>query len=95
MSERLEAQLEEQARYAHGHDRWLVYDRAAKVARLTSLYKWYGTDFKQHSGSVLDFARKYSRELDEDLTAGVTVDVQFLDYDWDLNSVKNAAKIAN
>ena len=95
VGERLEEQLEDQTRYAHDHDRWLVYEREAGVLHLTELYNWYGTDFEQHSGSLLDFARKYSLELEEDLTAGREVEVQFLDYDWDLNSKKNAAKIGN
>jgi hypothetical protein len=33
------------------------------LVRLTSLYKWYGGDFKQVAGSVLNFAVRYVPDL--------------------------------
>ncbi|MHC4219394.1 MAG: VTT domain-containing protein [Planctomycetota bacterium] len=89
-ADRLEAQLEDQTRYAHGHDRWLKYDRDAHVLWLTKLYDWYGGDFKQAGGSVMAYAAKYSPELGQALEAGRPPKVRWLDYDWTLNDKRPA-----
>ncbi len=82
---KLEAQLEEQTRYAHAHDRWLRYEAGSDRVRLTALYNWYGGDFKQAAGSVLAFVSRYSPEVKEALEAGVKLKVRHMDYDWSLN----------
>ncbi len=89
-SDRLDQQLEDQVRYAHSHDRWLRYspDQPGTVS-LTSLYNWYGSDFEQVAGSVIDFAARYSTQLRAELDAGRTPTVKWLDYDWSLNSKEN------
>lgn len=46
---KLEEQLEAQAQYVHTHEGWFQFDAKKGVARLTSLYKWYGGDFEQVS----------------------------------------------
>jgi hypothetical protein len=47
---------------------------------LTSLYDWYGGDFRQAAGSVLAFVGRYAPEVE-----GKKLKVRFLDYDWSLN----------
>ena len=82
---RLEEQLEDQTVYVHSHDRWFVFDASAGVVRLTSLYDWYGGDFVNHSGSVLEFASNYSPALRRALDSGADLRIEWLDYDWSLN----------
>ncbi len=84
--ERLEEQLEDQTRYVHSHDRWFRFDAASNAVDLTQLYDWYGGDFKQEAGSVLQFASRYSPELKAALDAGAKPKVRWLDYDWSLNA---------
>ena len=84
-AERLEAQLEDQARYTHEHGRWFRYDRDHNVIFLTKLYDWYGGDFKQAGRSVTAYAAAYSPELKRALDAGAPPRVRWLDYDWSLN----------
>ena len=86
---RVDKQLEDQTRYAHSHDRWFKFERDKNVVHLTSLYKWYGSDFEQVAGSVLKFAARYSPELKQALDAGKEPKIEWLDYDWTLNSIAN------
>ncbi len=76
-------------RYAHEHDRWLRYDADGKIAHLTQLYRWYGGDFEQVAGSVLEYAGRYAPQVGKALAAGDTPRIEWLDYDWSLNSTAN------
>lgn len=88
-AKRLEEQLQDQAVYAHTHDRWFRYDADANKLGLTSLYDWYGGDFKQVAGSITAFAAKFDDTLRAAIDAGREPKVEFLDYDWSLNSKDN------
>jgi len=88
-ADRLEEQLQSQSQYVHSHDRWFQHDRNANVLKLTSLYNWYAGDFEQVAGSVAKFAARYSPTLKQALDAARQPRVQFLDYDWSLNSKEN------
>jgi hypothetical protein len=85
VAERLEEQLEAQARTIHGDSRWFSFDADAKTVRLTQLYRWYGGDFKQQAGSVPAFAAQFSPALKKALDEGEKVDLRWIDYDWSLN----------
>ena len=73
----------------HTHDRWFQFDRGQNVVHLTKLYDWYGGDFEQVAGSVLDFAARYSSELKAVMAAGKKPRTKWLDYDWKLNDQSN------
>ena len=88
-AQRIEAQLEDQSRYVHSHDRWFRYQPGAKEVHLTKLYDWYGSDFRQVAGSVLDFAARYSSALEGALEKDEKPRIKWLDYDWTLNDKKN------
>ncbi|MBI1367121.1 MAG: DUF547 domain-containing protein [Planctomycetes bacterium] len=89
VADRLEQQLADQARYVHTHDRWYRLDAEHNAVHLTQLYNWYGGDFKQAAESVLAFAARYAPALKQRLNAGQTPTIQWLDYDWSLNSREN------
>jgi len=86
---RSDEQLEDQVRYVHTHDRWFRYDQAANVVHLTKLYDWYGGDFEQVAGSVLKFASSYSPALKTAMDEGRKPKIEWLDYNWSLNSQAN------
>jgi len=86
---RLEEQLQEQSQYVHTHATWFQFDRDASPASLTKLYRWYGDDFTQIAGSPLEFASRYSPTLKQTLADGVTPRIEWLPYEWDLNSIQN------
>lgn len=85
----LEQQLDAQANYVHAHERWFQFDPPANIVKLTSLYDWYGSDFIQVGGSVLDYAARHSPKLKNTLDEGGRPKVEFLDYDWSLNDREN------
>lgn len=87
----LERQLAEQSRYLHSQPRWFRYEDGASEVGLTALYDWYGGDFEQVAGSVLDFAAQQSPVLEASMAAGRRPVISWLEYDWRLNSQENAA----
>ncbi len=90
--ERLEEQLEARARYVHERETWFRYDRSEGVLNLTALYDWYGDDFREVAGSASAYAARYSGALADDLEAGKTPEVRYLDYDWSLNEQAEAVR---
>ena len=56
--------------------------------KLTSLFKWYKKDFEEHSGSIKSFIKNYVTE-DTSKKISSTTNIEFIDYNWNLNSPKN------
>lgn len=88
-ADRIDAQLEDQAKYVHSHGRWFVHDADKNVVYLTQLYDWYASDFEQVAGSVLKYVAKYDPAVKAALDAGKPPRIDWLDYDWKLNSQEN------
>ncbi|MFO7908333.1 MAG: DUF547 domain-containing protein [Pirellulaceae bacterium] len=86
---RLEEKLEKQSEYVHRHETWFQFDAGANVVRLTKLYNWYGGDFEQVAGGTLQFVARYSPELKAALSDGTDPRIEWLPYDWKLNSLAN------
>ena len=89
VADRLDDQLQDQAIYIHTHPRWFQYEPGQNLLKLTRLYDWYAGDFKQVAGSVLQFVARYSPAVRQALKTGHVPAVQYLDYDWALNSRQN------
>jgi len=89
---RLEEQLRDQSQYVHRHKTWFQFDAERGVVRLTRLYLWYGGDFEQVDGTVLNYVARFTPELQRYLESGNHSDPQidWLEYDWSLNSRQNA-----
>ena len=88
-ADRIDTQLNDQARFVHEHRRWFRFDPEAGIARLTKLYDWYGGDYEQVAGSPLAFAAGYVPELRTALDDGRTPTVRWIDYNWSLNDIAN------
>lgn len=89
VAERLEEQLESQAEYVHRHTTWLQLDAEGGVVRLTRLYLWYGGDFEQVDGGVLEYAAHFLPKLQHEISSGNSLRLRWLDYDWRLNGTRN------
>jgi len=67
------------------------YNKKSKSFEVTKLFKWYGGDFNDKYGTVNKLLKKYAIHLIEtksDLAvAEKTKDIDYLDYDWNLNDV--------
>ena len=96
VAERLDAQLEEQARRFMGDRSRNRYSAASGKLELSKIFDWYGDDFKQgHKGiaSLAAFAARHADQLadapaDREKLRGQQVAVSFLDYDWKLNDAR-------
>lgn len=96
VSERLDAQLDEQAlRFMSDRSR-NRYNATAQKVEISKIFDWYGDDFKLgHKGiaSLESYLAKYAPQLadapaDRDAIKNGKVGVSFLGYDWALNDVK-------
>ncbi len=96
VSERLDAQLDEQAlRFMSDRSR-NRYNSTAQKVEISKIFDWYGDDFKLgHKGiaSLESYLAKYAPQLadapaDRDAINNGKVGVSFLGYDWALNDVK-------
>ncbi|MBK8915368.1 MAG: VTT domain-containing protein [Phycisphaerales bacterium] len=86
---RLGTQLADQTQYVHTHDRWFRFDSKSDVVKLTKLYDWYGDDFKQVAGTLLAYVGTHSKDLQAALDAKKPPRIEWLDYDWRINSREN------
>jgi hypothetical protein len=82
---RLDEQLDEQARRFLGQPEKNRVDAAARIVHLSPIFKWYGEDFEQASGSVLAALQPYWPELTDAGSAVGGYRIRYTDYDWSLN----------
>jgi len=86
--EKLERQLEDQARIVHSKETWLRFDPREKTLDLTPIYEWYYSDFEEIAGTVLAHSARYRDDLQRAIEDGATIQVRYLDHPWhwELNS---------
>lgn len=89
VAERIEQQLQDQSEYVHRHETWFQFDADRGVVRLTPLYNWYRGDFRQVGDTALKYAASFSPELTRALASGKKPRLEWLEYDWTLNSKQN------
>jgi len=87
----LNKQLERQTEVVHTHGTWVRYEPGAETIRVSALYDWYGADFAkpEQYDSKLDFMAGYVPGLREAIQQGNRPEIEYLDYDWTLNSLAN------
>ena len=91
-AEKLDQQLEANAREFINDERKNRFDRQAKIAHLSKIFDWFDKDFEEHSGSVLRYVAQYvdDPELAAALERG-DYRVKHLRYDWSLNGTPPAS----
>lgn len=93
VGDRIDEQLDKAARIVHRDgSRWFDFDPGKGRVRLTKLYDWYGDDFRQVADSPLDFAARYAPKLRAALDAGRRPRIEWIPYDWSLNTSGAATK---
>ena len=83
---RLHEQLDDQARAFINDTSKNRFDRAERVARLSKIFDWFDDAFIAHSGSLIEYVRRYvaDADLQQELDPH-RYSVRFMDYDWKLN----------
>jgi hypothetical protein len=87
--ERLDAQLEDQARQFANNPKHVAYDGDANTVRLSRILSWYGEDWDNHGGYLAWLAERVTDPtLKEALLKADEGEVEevFNEYDWTLNT---------
>lgn len=98
VADRLEEQLDDQARTFLSDATKFRIDRAKATVHLSSIFKWFGKDFipefsakSGYSGhntsqrAVLGFIANYSSPEDAEYLNTASYSIEYQDYDWSLN----------
>lgn len=75
--------LDQRAKAYMSNPLGVLVGKNPKVARVSMIFKWYDDDFVKASGSTVAFINKYRTPP---LMEGVRL--EYMDYDWSLNSAK-------
>lgn len=86
VGEELDRQLDEAAREFINDPAKNRFDRDNHVARLSMIFNWFTHDFAAHSGSLMQYVKRYLNDpaLVHELEQ-TPYTIEFLDYDWSLN----------
>ncbi len=87
-ADRLDAQLDEQARTFLSDSSKNRIEPDKKTLRLSKIFDWFPEDFSDHSGSVQKYVAQYVD--DKNIAAALRADeykIKFLKYDWNLNGI--------
>ena len=89
VAERLERQLDEQARQWMADPTRNRYELSADTLRLSKVFDWFEEDFRRDAGSVQAWVARYApQEVAERIRGEERLRVRYLDYSWRLNDVK-------
>ncbi len=88
VAERLDAQLDAQARSFVNDPARNRFDKAAHTAHLSEIFHWFDSDFAAAAGSTEKFLARYvaDAEVARDLSTD-SYKVESIPYDWNLNGV--------
>ncbi len=85
-ADKLDQQLQDNARKFINNDFKNSFDIDKKVAKISKIFDWFPEDFKKHSGSVQKFLANFV--ADTAITQLLNEDafrIEYLKYDWSLN----------
>lgn len=104
----LSAQLDDQARNFFSSSLNFHIDRPRARVWLSSLFKWYGSDFVKTYGSndrfashdeaeraVLNFACRFLSSADREYLLNASYRIEYLGYDWSLNEQPRLPRISS
>jgi hypothetical protein len=87
-AEKLNAQLDEQAKLFFNDASRNRYDFEKKTLYLSSILKWYKDDFIKASGSIEKYIAQYVDAEKKSALQSNQFNIEHLDYDWNLNDAK-------
>jgi hypothetical protein len=87
-AEKLEQQLDDQARYFLNNKKKNYLDKENKILYLSTIFKWYEEDFIKKGEKIEEYVVKHLDQDDAEFIRNNKVTVKHLDYDWGLNEQK-------
>jgi len=89
-AETLDRQLEAQGRrFLENQHKGMRIDRKEHKVYLTQVFKFDKKHFDAYAGGAMKFILPYVSEADQKYLRTGTYDVEYLDYDWNVNDLKN------
>jgi len=87
---KLEQQLEDSANGFMSDKTKNRFSGAGKKLELSSIFKWYGDDFRKKFGSVEKFVapKLTGSKADQEAIEAGKISISYLDYDWSLNDAR-------
>ena len=85
VADRLEEQLDDQARQFLATPAKNRVDAGTRTVYLSPIFKWYGADFEKKHGSVLAALQPYWPKASASALAQGGFKIRYTDYDWSLN----------
>lgn len=88
-AETLEEQLEVQAEQFINDKSKNRLDRKSNKLYLSRIFKWYEGDFLKDGKTLVDYVLKYLNDSDAQYIKENKIDIEFAEYDWNVNEIKN------
>jgi hypothetical protein len=76
-------QLEEAARQFMRNPDKVMFERKSSTLHLSAIFNWFGGDFETDDRTVVDFVARYLPDINN--INRKKLDIEYLDYDWNLN----------
>ena len=86
LPETLEERLDNAAANFINNPEKVRLDRENGVLYLSQIFEWFAEDFEDTHNSVLDFIAEYLPETDTAFLKGREVQIQYVQYNWQLNA---------
>ena len=85
-SENIYKQLEENLKVYLNNSSQNYFDRKNKTLHLSQIFNWFRGSFEKRYGSLKNMSAKYMNSSDADFIKKDEIKINFLTYNWDLNS---------
>lgn len=85
VADRIEAQLDDQARIFLNDPARNLFDRTHGEVKLSEIFKWFGEDFGKKPKGVIAFAMRYVDTDTKKWLHDGKYKLSYFDYDWNLN----------
>ena len=82
VGDRLQTQLDEDARRFINNQNKVLYDAHSKILYCSQIFKWYRQDFLKGADSIPDYLKTYLSPAPE---INAATPIRYLDYNWNLN----------
>ena len=82
VGDRLQTQLDEDARRFINNQNKVLYDTHSKILYCSQIFKWYRQDFLKVADSIPDYLKTYLSPAPE---FDAATPIRYLDYNWNLN----------
>lgn len=91
VGEQIDKQLDEQMLLWFADNERTKFDLTKNKVYLSKIIDWYKEDFTKWGGSIHEILKKFAPE-NMKLLLSSSIDIEYLDYNWDLNDAKERRK---